>query len=156
LRLVTFQPILIGTHSITQGGKEFTLVGGVQVDQSYLSERSAKLKAPLFLINGQGITALAAPEGNALNALSASSVDAFLANRAGLSGSFSLASGTRRYIGQTLPLSDANGSTVGTLGIAQEDTSSDFRIRLDLVLMIIFAIGILALPTFVWKRKEEL
>jgi hypothetical protein len=150
-------PLLLSSHSVKFGATEhvFTLVGGIQIDQNFLSTRSKELKAPLFLTSDEGVIALAAPEGNALNALSSQSIDTFLAQRTGKSGSFSLASDTKRYQVQTLPLTSADGHVVATLGTAELDTSTDFRLRLDLIVMIGLAVLVLALPAIAWRRREE-
>lgn len=149
-------PVVLVAQGLTigQSSNAYILVGGSQIDQTYLSTRSTALHAVLFTTSPEGITALAAPEGNAVNALSAKSVDEFLSARWDKAGNFSVASSEKRYLISTLPLIGEDGKTIGTLGTAMQDTSTDFRLRLDLIVMIALAVFVLALPALAWRKKE--
>lgn len=149
-------PLVLSAYPIKVGEVEnaFTLVGGSKIDRTYLAGRSSALQATLFLTSDHGLTAIVAPEGNVLNALSSASVDTFLADHTGKVGSFSVASGTKRYLIRTQPLISSNGAVVGTLGTAAEDTSTDFRLRVDLIAMVALAALVLVLPALAWRKKE--
>ncbi len=147
-------PLVVSTHPLKIGDTSYTLVAGTQIDQSYLTTRIAGSAYPLFLLSSRGITALAASEGKALNALSGTSIDTFLAAHAGKAGTFTVASSGVRYLVRTLPLSNANGDVIVTMGAAYVDSETGIRLRFDLVAMIIVALAVICLPALLVRKRK--
>ncbi|HSI20962.1 MAG TPA: hypothetical protein VLA04_04690 [Verrucomicrobiae bacterium] len=146
-------PLVVSAHPLKDNDL-YALVGGIQVDQTYLTTRVAGSKYPLFISSNRGITALAGSDGNILNALSSQSIDTYLADRTGKAGAFTLASNKKKYLVRTLPVMSGDTAVI-TLGAAHEDAGIGMRLRLDLVLMVAVAILILVLPALLWRKKEE-
>jgi hypothetical protein len=150
-------PILISAKPIDDSTTQSpaTLLIGIQLDQNYLTERVKESPYPLFFFDDRGITALAALNGTALNALSSEKVDSLFKERAGKSGSLSITDGKGKFMVKTLPITGPSGTIITTIGAAYQDTNTDMRLRLDLVIMFCISALVIAGTMLKWRRTPS-
>lgn len=145
------QPLAISLKATMDGG---TLVAGQVLDQNYVSTRFTETSQPLFILEKTGITG-AVGGGIALNAVTAASVDAYLAKSWDHNQTARVQADGKGFLVRTRVVVGSDGSGLASLGTISMDSNPDQRLRLDLLFMIAIVVLYITIPTFLHQRRES-